>query len=423
MNPFEYVYTFFFNLILKAFMSSMGIGWTQVKMILVDPGITRCFLLVIKSVAQRGLSIPIVLSAPFSVVFNLTNRCNLKCKHCFQRASSDERDHMNLDQKLHIIDQLNEAGTAAITFSGGEPIMSDDFYTVTKYAYSKGFFISIDTNGTLINDQVAYKLKSSGVRYTQISIDSTDASVHDNFRGMQGAFEKSLIAAETLSRKGLHLSMGVTLTKFNFEQVEDFIKLAKDNHFNRIVFYHLVSVGRGEDVSDLDLTAKERSDTMAKLAGIDDDEIEILSETPHYIIETVGIEGDPKQSPPDSNAFPITAYFNMKPHHRFFRGFKDILGGCPAGRLYANIQPNGDLTPCMFSPFYPVVGNLTKVSFEEAWERFSPLWDRSQLKGKCKTCIHNIDCGGCRARASAKGDWLLSDFGCDLNKYYSEAKQ
>lgn len=423
MNPLEHVYSFFFKMTLWAFMRSRGIAWTQVKEAVSDPGIARCFMLVTESLAEYGLTVPMVLSAPFSVVFNLTNRCNLKCKHCFQRAHANEKDYMTLEQKLSIIDQLNEAGTAAITFSGGEPIMSDDFFTVTKYAHSKDIFVSIDTNGTLIDDSVADKLYESGVRYAQISIDSTDSSVHDEFRGMKGAFSKSLKAAEILSNRGFCLSMGVTLTKFNFKLVNEFVELAKSNYFNRIVFYHLVAVGRGEDVADIDLTPKERSDTMEILAQTDDSDIEILSETPHYIIETLSIKGDSKQSLPNSYSFPITAYFNMKSHHGFFRGVKDILGGCPAGRLYANIQPNGDLTPCMFSPFYPVVGNLTKEPFKEAWLKFSPLWDRSLLKGKCKTCVHNIDCGGCRARASSKGDWLLSDFGCDLAKYYSEAKQ
>jgi len=420
LNFFEYLYSLGFKSFLWIFMRTKGIKWRQVKESLSDVGIARCFILVTRSLAVYGLRIPIVLTAPFSVVYNLTNRCNLFCKHCFQRAHSDETDHMTLEQKLSIIDQLDDAGTAAITFSGGEPLMSDDFFKVASYAYKKGIFISIDTNGTLVDKKMADKLYATGIRYAQISIDSTDHKQHDGFRGQIGAFNKSMKAAEHLSKIGIHLSMGVTLTKFNFEKVDEFVKLAKNNNFNRIVFYHLVAVGRGADVSDLDLTPKQRSDTMEKLANMNDQEIDILSETPHFGLETLKVKNNKSQKLPTSDSFPITAYFNMKPEYKFFRALGDILGGCPAGRLYANIQPNGDLTPCMFSPFYPVVGNLTKQTLKEAWNGFEPLWDRNKLKGKCGTCVHKIDCGGCRARPSSKGDWLSTDFGCDFSKYYSE---
>ena len=114
MNPLEYVYSFFFKMTLWAFMRSRGITWAQVKEAVSDPGIARCFMLVTESLAEHGLTVPMVLSAPFSVVFNLTNRCNLKCKHCFQRAHVNEKDHMTLEQKLNIIDQKNAFVTGNI---------------------------------------------------------------------------------------------------------------------------------------------------------------------------------------------------------------------------------------------------------------------------------------------------------------------
>ncbi len=423
MSSSEKIYSVFFKFFFKIFMRSYGISWKQLKGALEDPGIARCFVLVTKSLAEYGLRVPIVLKAPFSVVYNLTNRCNLLCKHCFQRAHENEKDHMTLAQKLKIIDELNDAGVAAITFSGGEPLMSDDFYEVANHAFKKGIYVSIDTNGTLIDEDTAKKLYDTGIRCAQISIDSTDSKVHNEFRGKDGAFELSMKAATHLSKIGIHLSMGVTLTKFNFDKIDEFINLAKSNHFNRIVFYHLVAVGRGEEVYDLDLSPKQRSETMEKLANINDPDIDILSETPHFGLETIKIKNGRKSELPTSNSFPITAYFNMLPHHSFFRALSDILGGCPAGRLYGNIQPNGDLTPCMFSPFYPVVGNLTKQSFEEAWKGFEFLWDRDLLKGKCGQCINKISCGGCRARAASKGDSLITDFGCDIAKYYKEDKR
>jgi len=419
---FDSIYAALFKFCLWAYTRSHGIVWNELKNTMQDPGIARCFKVAIDSVVEYGLKIPVVLTAPLSVVFNLTNRCNLACKHCFQKAHIDETDHMTLQQKLSIIDQLNDAGTAAITFSGGEPLMSDDFFTVAGYAYNKGVFVSIDTNGTLIDETMAKKLHDIGIRYAQISIDSVDPKEHDNFRMQEGAFGKSMQAAKFLSSIGVHLSMGVTLTSFNAGKIDEFIDLAKKNHFNRIVFYHLVPVGRGEEIPELDLTPQQRSAVMEKLAKIDDPEINIISETPHFALETSRIKRKDKSILPNSNAFPITAYFNMRPAYRIFRAMKEIFGGCPAGRLYANIQPNGDLTPCMFSPFYPVVGNLTKQTLKEAWQGFVPYWDRKNLKAACKACKNNIVCGGCRARAASRGDHLGLDYGCDIKKYFVEAR-
>lgn len=418
----ERFYAFFFGLALRVFMGSAGVPWSEVKKSLSDPGIARVFMIVVDSLIKYGYNTPLIVTAPFSVVFNLTNRCNLLCQHCFQKASIDQKDLMTKAQKLSIIDQLNEAGTAAITFSGGEPLMSDDFWEIAGYASSKGIFVSIDTNGTLIDSQVASKLVEFGIRYAQVSIDSPDPKVHNQFRGMDGAFDLSMKGVAAMKTVGMYLSMGITLTAFNADKIDDFVELAKKHHFNRIVFYHLIPVGRGESIKNLDLTPKQRAEVMEKLANIDDPELEVLSETPHYATETSMVEGRGDQKLPDSNCFPITAYFNMGRNRRYMKSLRFVFGGCPAGRLYANIQPNGDLTPCMFSPFYPVVGNLTKQTLKEAWLGFEMLWDRTKLKGICGDCKHRIECGGCRARAAGMGDALGPDYGCYTNRYMEAIK-
>lgn len=416
------IYTFFFGLVLKVFMSSVGVPWAEVRKSLADPGIARCFMIIVRSLAKYGYNSPIIVTAPFSVVFNLTNRCNLLCQHCFQKASIQEKDMMTKQQKLTIIDQLNEAGTAAITFSGGEPLLSDDFWEIAGYASSKGIFVSIDTNGTLIDNSIAAKLVEFGVHYAQVSIDSPDSKEHDTFRGMDGAFELSMKGVAAMKAVGMYLSMGVTLTAFNADKIDHFIGLAKKNRFDRIVFYHLIPVGRGESVRNLDLTPEKRAQVMEKLASIYDPELEILSETPHYATETAKNRDKVPQKLPDSNCFPITSFFNMGRERQYMRALRFVFGGCPAGRLYANIQPNGDLTPCMFSPFYPVVGNLTRQTLKDAWGGFEILWDRRKLKGICGNCKHKIECGGCRARAAGMGDALGPDYGCYTKKYMEVLK-
>ncbi len=422
-NVFEKAYSSVFAFVLKSYMCSLGVPWQEAKASLSDPGIARCFGVVVDSLVKYGLRTPIVLTTPFSVVYNLTNKCNLRCKHCFQNADSQQEDLMTKEQKLSIVGQLADLGTAAMTFSGGEPLMSPDFWECAAAAAKRSIFVSIDTNGTLIDDAMAKKLKDIGVRYAQVSIDSPDPKKHDDFRCKDGAFGLSMKGVEAMKKAGMFVSMGITLTRENVKLIDDFISLAKDKSFDRAVFYHLIPVGRGQDISDLDLTPKQRAEAMQKLANLGDIGIEVLSETPHYATETAMVNGDLPQKLPTSTCFPITAFFDMGPTRRFFRALKDVLGGCPAGRLYANIQPNGDLTPCMFSPFEPVVGNLTRQSFKEAWEGFQIMWDRCKLTGHCGECGRKIECGGCRARAVAKGDVMGPDYGCYTVRYFTEDKR
>jgi radical SAM protein with 4Fe4S-binding SPASM domain len=115
--------------------------------------------------------------------------------------------------------------------------------------------------------------------------------------------------------------------------------------------------------------------------------------------------------------FTVSTFFDCAGRDNVYRRFAPYLGGCPAGRIYCNIQPNGDVTPCMFMPEYPVAGNLKTQSFEETWnsQTFQALRDRTCLKGKCRECKFTVVCGGCRAKAAAyEGDYLASDPTCPI---------
>jgi radical SAM protein with 4Fe4S-binding SPASM domain len=96
----------------------------------------------------------------------------------------------------------------------------------------------------------------------------------------------------------------------------------------------------------------------------------------------------------------------------------DFIGGCGAGRLYCSLSPYGDVHPCVFLPIK--VGNLKNREFKEIWlnsKFFNLLRDRSKLKGSCGICEFRDVCGGCRARANAySNDILSSDPGCLLAK-------
>lgn len=96
----------------------------------------------------------------------------------------------------------------------------------------------------------------------------------------------------------------------------------------------------------------------------------------------------------------------------------EFVGGCGTGRLYWALQPNGDLTPCVFFP--KLLGNVKRDSFLEVWRNSSTLEkmrDRDEFSDNCGKCDSKYICGGCRARAYAYLDDVQEpDPGCINNK-------
>ena len=148
-------------------------------------------------------------------------------------------------------------------------------------------------------------------------------------------------------------------------------------------------------------------------------DVEIALEVPQLALYTTnGDDARKNAGPRDTHAFStekftVTSYFNMAGLGAAYRSLAPYLGGCPAGRFYCNIQPNGNVTPCMFMPTYPVAGNLQSNSFREIWTDspvFQRLRERKFLKGRCRSCTFISLCGGYRAKAAAYfGDYLRED--------------
>ncbi|MEQ8162223.1 MAG: radical SAM protein, partial [Smithellaceae bacterium] len=122
------------------------------------------------------------------VVWNMTRRCNLKCIHCYSNSADiDYADELTTDEGKELITDLAAFGSPVILFSGGEPLMRRDLFELARYATEKGMRAVISTNGTLITNEVAAKLKEIGLSYVGVSLDGLEKT-HDRFRGKKGAF-------------------------------------------------------------------------------------------------------------------------------------------------------------------------------------------------------------------------------------------
>jgi len=370
----------------------------------------RGLLAVVRGIARYGVTKPQLLDAPFLVVWNLTDACNLRCRHCYQEAGSKKKDELSTDEKLKVVEELAEAGVVSIAFSGGEPLMAKDFFDVAAKVKEEGMHLAIATNGTLISSDMAKKLKTVGTDYIEVSLDFAEAESHDDFRGVKGAFEKTLQGIRNCVKEGIYTCIATTATKLNLHQMPRIIDLAKQLKVKRFIAFNFIPSGRGSDAVQLDLTAEEREQLLKQLfAANEGGSIEALSTAPQYASVSLESSGGVNVAP--THFYVGKASWDLKV-------LAEFIGGCGAGRLYCALQPNGDVSPRVFMPNLRI-GNLRKQRFMDIWHHsqvLARLRDRVSLKGNCGKCEFKFICGGCRARALAYlNDILAPDPGCIHN--------
>ena len=345
---------------------------------------------------------------PYVISWNLTNRCNLKCEHCYldaggkdvRRLSTEgfaDRSELNTAQCKTIIDQIADFAPEALTIlTGGEPLLRRDILEIIKYGSEKELWVVCGTNGVLITENLARILKESGLRGLSLSLDALDPELHDRFRGVNGAWENTVNGAKVLNHSGLSFIVQTTVGKHNFEEIETIADFAYQEMGAKVFnLYFLVPTGRGQFVSDI--SPDQYNEVLKTLSHIQKKyEGKMVTNAkcaPHY----------------------MKHLYEEDPDSRFLKSFTGGAGGCPAGTQYMGIRPNGDMTPC---PYLPVFGgNLQKQSMAEIWndsELFIKIRQRNDLGDRCGACEFNGLCGGCRARAfGTSGDFMAEDPLCD----------
>lgn len=191
------------------------------------------------------------------VVWNMTRRCNLKCVHCYAQAKDIEfENELSTEEGKALIDDLAGFGSPVILFSGGEPTMRKDLPELAAYAREKGMRAVISTNGTLIDRDLAKKLKDVGLSYVGVSLDGI-RETNDKFRGMKGAFDAALRGLHNCQEEGIKVGLRFTINKQNVRDIPAIFDLLENEKIPRICFYHLVYAGRGSKMVNEDLSLEE----------------------------------------------------------------------------------------------------------------------------------------------------------------------
>ena len=342
------------------------------------------------------------------VMWNLTRRCNLACQHCYMDAEKEASEELSLEEGIHLVDDLAALKIPILIFTGGEPLLSRNFFAYAFHAREIGLRTVISTNGTLITPEVARLMAEAQIRYVGVSMDSITPQRHDSFRGVAGAWDRALQGMRNARDAGLKTGLRITLTRDNWQDVPALLNLALDEGIPRFCLYHLVPTGRGAGIAERDVTPEQRRSVIRLLAEaaveLKDRNIEILTtDSPMdgaYLLEL--LKGDPRQEQ--------------------VRKLLTNAGGCSTGVKVANINHKGDVHPCHFMP-HVVVGNVRERSFRDIWidnpsPELSALREiKSNLKGACGKCDYLDLCGGCRQKAFYyHGDLFAEDPTCILEQ-------
>lgn len=305
------------------------------------------------------------LSAPITVTWEVTNRCNLRCVHCLSNSSPDAdiRQELNLEEARKVVDQLAAARVFQIHFGGGEPFLFPGFMELLRHAQARGFCcLCISTNGAKLDAARINQLEQIGGVYLQLSLDGASEEGCDAIRG-RGAYRRVVEALQRLSASSIVRTVNFVLTRQNAHELDAMRDLAHA-HGATLRITRLKPSGRAERVY------RKMRPTQAQLAELHG----WLGRHPDVLT------GD--------TFFHLNA-FGGEP----LAGFQF----CGAARLTCLITPNGDVFPCAFTQTERFLGgNLREQEFQSIWngsEVFNQVF-RGGETGACGSCEAYEGCGG-----------------------------
>ena len=287
---------------------------------------------------------------PHAIQFNITFRCNQRCVYC--GIYNDKREEMGTESICKMIDEFVSMGTSRLSLTGGEPLMRKDLPEVIRYARSRGLFVSLATNGSLVPQRIGELV---GVNSVNMTLDGPK-HIHDKQRG-SGNFEKVIKAVELIKSKDIPLYLVSVITKNNWMMLQEILDIARSLHVKLLiqpVFYaeksHAGDLKGYQNTKYDDRTIVETLNQLIKLKDQGNPNI-ILSK--RY-------------------------YSNVK--ESIQRGTKMICRN--AGSLFCTISPDGRVAPCnlLVRDMHWLNGN--EIGFRKAF------FDMPTIK--CSGCISSL---------------------------------
>ncbi|MGQ9611167.1 MAG: radical SAM/SPASM domain-containing protein [bacterium] len=280
---------------------------------------------------------------PVMGLFDLTYKCNLKCKHCF--ITEEQRQELALEEIKATLEQLKRNNTFIILFSGGEIFTRSDIIEILNYARKLNFKIEIFTNGTLLDNYLIKELHELSINNIAVSLYATSDKIHDKITGVSGSYRATIDAIELLIRQGISVTIKTTIMKDNFSEVDALYNWSKKRKIHYQLSYTIApSLDKMRNNQKLRLTNTQIKELLQK-KWIRNHVVNLLDE-PHL-------------------------------------DYGDNV--CSAGITSFNISAYGDVFPCAYLRLF--CGNIRKESFESAWRSDVMNSIRSVKINDLETCF------------------------------------
>lgn len=345
------------------------------------------------------------------VVWNVGQRCNLKCIHCYSQSQNKEYPgELSNAEGRGLIEDLARFGSPVILFSGGEPLLRKDLLILAQMATDRGMRAVISTNGTLITTKMAGELKRIGLSYVGVSLDGMQQT-NDRFRGVEGAFAAALRGIRNCQEAGIKVGLRFTINRRNALDIPEIFDLLEKENIPRVCFYHLVYAGRGTRLMEEDLDHPE----TRKVVDMIIDRTKDLHER-NKAVEVLTV---------DNHADGPYLYLRMlreqSPRTAEVLKLLQMNEGNSSGVGIGCVSWDGSVHADQFWRYYSF-GNVRQRPFSEIWmDRREPLMaqlkeKRKHVKGRCAACRWLEVCSGnFRVRAEAvTGDPWAPDPACYL---------
>ena len=337
---------------------------------------------------------------PFIAIWEMTRSCALKCLHCRAEAI-EERDRLELttDQAFMLLKEIRLFGKPLVVLTGGDPMRRPDVFDIVEYGAQLGLRMALTPSGTAeMTCEKVQRLNEKGLARLAVSLDGSNAQIHDSFRKVEGSFHWTLQILRWADEVGLSTQINTTMTRHNLKDVEAICELLRSLHIALWSVFFLVPVGRGK--LDDAIGAEDFERVFHKMAELSEhSSFDIKStEAPHY--RRVLLQRKHRKSSLDRS--------------EASDGVGRAAMGVNDGKGFVFISHTGDIFPSGFLPLK--AGNVKTDSLVTIY-RDSPLFrslrDPNQLKGKCGACEYKSICGGSRARSFAlTGDVMAQDPFC-----------
>ena len=346
------------------------------------------------------------------VIWNLTNRCNLACPHCYAHATSKGvANELSTRDAKKVIDDLARQKVLVLILSGGEPILRQDLHELATYAKERGISCALSTNGTLINESHVRKILKSGISYVGISIDGI-GETHDQFRGKQGAYTASLKAIRLCRDAGIKVGLRLSLTAHTDRALPKIFDLFEEEKLVKLYLSHMNYSDKA--VKHIALNPAKTRESMRF----------VIQKAMEYLNDgSLSREIVTGNNDADGPFLFLSMQQQNNDNAKSLYNLLAKAGGNSSGVRLANIDSLGNVHPDPFCRNI-TLGNVNQKPFIQIWSTpenslvVSLRERKTPFNGRCGSCKFINICGGnSRARAfTHHNDWWGSDPMCYLKE-------